>query len=163
MNYELCEFILEIVLTSFILSNWGKYMFASRQSSMESTANSESLPQQRRSRRGQALAPPSDFPTYLRNPLPVPETKAVTKKTTAEDEERHIQFMKDGANMTFAELREDTIKMRAENICVICMDHARTRVVLPCCHLAYCEWCIAIITRCTLCRETIRGVVTVFR
>ena len=59
-------------------------------------------------------------------------------------------------------IKNDNEHLRNVRLCRICLDKEANRLTLPCAHLCCCEICISAVVTCWICKEKIKGVITVY-
>ena len=60
------------------------------------------------------------------------------------------------------QLRKANERLRNLIMCIKCKECKRTRLFLPCAHLATCEMCEGDLARCPLCERKLEGIVNVW-
>lgn len=59
-------------------------------------------------------------------------------------------------------IRKENRQLKEEIICKICRDTKVDRLFLPCGHLATCHFCSPALVKCPICRQNIKGIVSVY-
>ena len=60
-------------------------------------------------------------------------------------------------------IKKPVVEVTDETLCVVCIDAARTHVVIPCGHFHYCSNCVQQLTACATCRQPIDKSFRVFQ
>ncbi|XP_050418713.2 baculoviral IAP repeat-containing protein 7 [Patella vulgata] len=67
-----------------------------------------------------------------------------------------------GENEESSKLVRENEELKERRICKICMDAESNIVLLPCGHLVACESCAPALTKCPMCRKSVRGSVKTY-
>ncbi len=87
----------------------------------------------------------------------------MAEKETSENKEVKPLPKIDGEVFDKKAIEQENRKFKYQKICVVCKDHDRSRIFLPCGHLCVCKDCKDSVTCCPICRSQIKGVVAVYR
>ena len=74
-----------------------------------------------------------------------------------------IESLSGEQNVEISTLQEENRKLKDNLTCQICFESEADIVFLPCGHIMCCAMCSPAITKCPMCRASIRGRIKIFR